>query len=67
MVPHTQGGSARPKMQDAAQLLADRKPLLRCQNHTGMLSPGTDPLPVKSIEIGDVERVEDTFMFSCEA
>ena len=27
-----------------------------------MLAAGTDPLRVKSMEIGNVERVEDTFM-----
>ena len=63
LVPHTHGGHGRAKTQDAAQLLADREPLLRRQNHTGVLSPGADPLRVKSIEIGDVERVEGTPTF----
>ena len=58
------GGGGRPKTQDAAQLHAEREPLLRRQNHTGPLSPGTDPLAVKSIEIGDVERIEDTLNVS---
>jgi hypothetical protein len=31
-----------------------------------MLSSGTDPLRVKSIETGDVERVEDTLVFGSE-
>src|ERR1700693_5630184 len=62
LVAHTHRGRGRAKIQDAAQLLAYGEPLLRRQNHTGMLSPGTDPLRVKSMEIGDVERVEDTFM-----
>ena len=47
-------------MQEAAQLLANREPLLRRQNHAGMPSPGADPLRVKAIEIGHVECVEDT-------
>src|SRR5712692_4123420 len=56
-------GGGRAKTQAAAQLLADREPLLRCQNHSGMFSPSTDPLRVKAIEIRHVERVEDTPMF----
>ena len=43
-----------------------REPLLRRQNHSGVLSPGLDPLGVKSIEIGDVERVEDIFICRSE-
>ena len=31
-----------------------------------MLSVGTDPLRVKSIEIGHVERIEDALMFGGE-
>jgi hypothetical protein len=61
-VPHTRGGRRRAKAQDAAQLLADREPLLRRQDDTGMLSPGNNPLHVKSMEIGNVERIEDTVM-----
>jgi hypothetical protein len=64
LVPHTHGAHGSAKTQDAAQLLANREPLLRRQNHTGMLSPGADPLRVKSIEIGDVERVEGAPTFS---
>jgi hypothetical protein len=32
----------------------------------GMLASGTDPLRVKAIEIGDIEREEDTFAFGSE-
>ena len=66
LAPHTPDGYGRAKTQDAAQLLANREPRLRDQNHAGVLSPGTDPLRVKSIEIGDVERVEDTPTFRGE-
>ena len=66
LVPHGRHGRSGAKMQEAAQLLANREPLLRRQNHTGMLSPGADPLRVQSIEIGHVERVEDTPTFSGE-
>jgi hypothetical protein len=66
MIPHTHGSGGCAKKQNAAQLLADREPLLRRQNHTGMISPGSEPLRVKPIEIGDVERVKDTPTFSCE-
>jgi hypothetical protein len=31
-----------------------------------MLASGTDPLRVKAIEIGDIEREEDTFAFGSE-
>ena len=62
LVPHTRAGGGRAKTQDAAQLLADREPLLRGQNHSGMFSPSRDPLRMKSIEIRDVER-EDTPLF----
>jgi hypothetical protein len=63
LVPHTRGSCGRAKTQDAAQLLADREPLLRHQNHSSVFSPSTGPLRVKSIEIRDVEREEDTPMF----
>jgi hypothetical protein len=63
LVPHTRGSCDRAKTQDAAQLLADREPLLRRQNHSSVFSPSTGPLRVKSIEIRDVEREEDTPMF----
>ena len=66
LVPHTLAGRGRAKTQDPAQLLAHGEPLLRRQNYAGMLASGTDPLRVKSIEIGDVERVEDTLAFSSE-
>jgi hypothetical protein len=54
-------------MQDAAHLLANREPLLWRQNHAGMISPGTDPLRVEAIEIGHVERVQDTPTFGGES
>jgi hypothetical protein len=66
LVPHTRGGHGSAKTQDAAQLLANREPLLWRQNHSGMLSPGIDPLRVKSVEIRHVECVEDTPMFGSE-
>jgi hypothetical protein len=42
------------------------KTAVRRQNHAGMLASGTDPLRVKAIEIGDIERKEDTFAFGSE-
>jgi hypothetical protein len=66
VVPHSRDGRSGAKTQEAAQLLANREPLLLRQNYTGMLSPGSDPLRMKSIEIGHVERVEDTFTFGGE-
>jgi len=62
LVPHTRGGRGSAKTQDAAQLLAEREPLLRRKNDSAMFSLGTGPLRVKSIEIRDVERVEETPM-----
>src|SRR5207247_8694573 len=47
LVPHTRRGRAGAKTQDPAQLPAHREPLLRRQNHAGMLASGTDPLRVK--------------------
>jgi hypothetical protein len=64
LVPHHFGRGSRAKTQHTAQLLADGELLLRRQNHTGMLSSAADPQGVKPIEIGDVERVEDTLMLS---
>ena len=66
LIPHSREGLSGPKMQETAQLLANREPLLRRQNYSGVFSAGADPLRVKSIEIGDVERVEDTPMFGGE-
>jgi hypothetical protein len=66
LVPHAPAGHACAKTQDASQLLPNRKTLLRRQNHTGVLSPGDDPLCVKSIEIGDVECVKDASTFRCK-
>lgn len=54
------------KTQDPPQLLADRKSLLRRKNHAAMFSARTDPSRVKSIEIGDVEGVEDTLSLGRE-
>jgi hypothetical protein len=65
-VPHGRDGQSGTKVKDTAQLLANREPLLRRQDYTGMVSPGTDPLRVKSIEVGHVERVEDTLAFGSE-
>lgn len=67
MVPHTRGGRDRAKTQNAAQLLPDREPLLRRQDHTGMLPPGADPLRVKTIEIGNVVCIENTLTFRSES
>jgi hypothetical protein len=44
--------------------LLTRAALLRSQNHTRVVSTGSEPLRVKSIEIRDVERIEDTLLFS---
>jgi len=66
-VPHGRGGRGCAKMEQAAQLLANREPLLRRQNHAGMLSSGADPFRVKAIEIGHVERVENTPAFGGES
>ena len=41
-------------------MLADGEPLLRSQNHAGMVSPNADPLGMESIEIADIEGVEYT-------
>jgi hypothetical protein len=58
LIPHTRQCHGRAKTQDAAQLLADREPLLLRQNHAGMFAPGSGPLRVKPIEIGYVMRVK---------
>lgn len=60
MVPYPPDSHNRPKAQNAAQLLADREPLLRCQDHSGVLTAGVDPLRVQPIEIGDIKRIKDT-------
>jgi len=51
-VPHGRGGRGCAKMEQAAQLLANREPLLRRQNHAGMLASGTDPLRVNVPRLG---------------
>jgi hypothetical protein len=37
LIPNARSGHARAKTQDSAQLLSYRVPLLRRENHTGML------------------------------
>jgi hypothetical protein len=66
VVPHSRDSRSGAKTQEAAQLLANREPLLRRQNHTGMLPPGAGLWRVKSIGIGHVERGEGTFTFGGE-
>lgn len=50
-------------MQNTAQLLADREPLLWSQDDARMLSPGVRPLRVQPIEIGSIERVQHAIAF----
>lgn len=66
MVPHSRSSRSRAETQDPSQLLANREPLLRRQDHSGMFSSRNDPLGVKPIEIRDVERIENTPLFGGE-
>jgi hypothetical protein len=53
----------RANPENTAQLFTHREALLLGQEHPGMRSAGIDPFRVKSIEVADVERIENATSF----